>query len=46
MTVALSTADAEVSDALIAEINAIKVETGASEPTYQPQAWTREGWVD
>lgn len=45
----VSTADAKVSDALVEEIDSIKVDTkteDGSKVTYAPQAWTREGRVD
>lgn len=45
----LSTADAEVSEALIEEIDSIKVATGTEDSqkvSYEPEAWTREGRVD
>lgn len=43
----LSASDAEVLDALAAEIDSITEVTGSEgKVTYKPQAWTREGRVD
>ncbi len=42
----LSAADATVSEALVNEINSITAVTGDAVPSYEPQAWTREGQVD
>lgn len=46
-TATLSAADVQVSDAMQAEINSIKVETGSTETVdYSPKAWTRTGRTD
>lgn len=47
-TAVLSTSDLEVSEALVDEIDSIKIATGSESTTvtYAPEAWTREGRVD